>query len=212
MEASYSSIVLDGGDFSSKSWTAPSRARPPRLLVVASLERPYKGVDIAIEALWQLRAWGCLAHLTIAGGGRLRAELEGMAADYGLTGALRFVGHVPAGQSVRGLIDASDLILVPSRTEGLPRIALEAMARGRVCLTSTAGGLPEITHPEAIIESLGAVPLACRIASLWGAPDKMEEIAAHNLDRSHDFEHRVLSARRREFFAAIRESRPGPCM
>ena len=49
-----------------------------------------------------------------------------------------------APEDVRSLLEEADVILVPSRSEGLPNLAVEAAAMSRVVFGSAVGGIPEI--------------------------------------------------------------------
>ena len=110
---------------------------PPTILVVARLV-PIKGVDVAIAALDHLRT---PAQLVIAGDGPERARLE----RPGVT----FVGAVDADERDRLLARAS-VVVVPSRVlpngrnEGMPMIALEALAAGVPVVASAVGGLASL--------------------------------------------------------------------
>lgn len=65
------------------------------------------------------------ARLLVAGDGPLRRELEGLVAEQGLAGRVRFLGTRP---DVERLYRAADLFVLPSLREGLPVSLLEAMA------------------------------------------------------------------------------------
>lgn len=90
-----------------------------------------KGVDTL------LRAWGDAAF-EIVGDGEERENLEGLAPP-----SVRFLGPVAAGRVTELLADARAL-LIPSRSEGLPRVVVEAFAAGVPVVASRVGGLPEL--------------------------------------------------------------------
>lgn len=141
----------------------PVRSRSAhRLIGIGSLERPYKGVDTLLFAMAQCRAAGVELSLTWLGDGRLRRPLEELAGQLGVGSQVKFVGTVPAA-SVREYLDAADLFVLPSRTEGMPRALLEAQARGLPCIASRVGGVPEHTHPAALVEPAVAHKLARRL-------------------------------------------------
>jgi len=102
--------------------------------VIAALGRlaPEKGHRILLKA-----AQGLPATLLIAGDGPLRDTLA--AAAQGLDA--RFLGY---REDVRSVFAAADVIALPSLTEGLPLVALEALALGRCVVASAVGELPEL--------------------------------------------------------------------
>lgn len=205
LTATYSSVELAGGDFAEEPWRRPpEKGSGPRLALIGSLERPYKGADIAIDALATNPDHVGGARLTVVGDGRLRPSLEAEVRRLGLADRVRFTGQLPGGEAVRDVIDQSDVVLIPSRTEGLPRVALEAMARGRVCVTSTAGGLPEVTPTECLVEPLTGDRLARKIGDLWRNPSLMERLAQRNLRFTHEtYAKPTLDAARSDFYQRL---------
>jgi glycogen(starch) synthase len=82
------------------------------------------------------------ARLTLAGDGPERPALERLASELGVADAVDFPGWVHPDR-VAPLMAASTLVLIPSRWEALPLVALEAQAAGRPVVASRVGGLPE---------------------------------------------------------------------
>ncbi|MGZ3408071.1 MAG: glycosyltransferase, partial [Polyangia bacterium] len=63
---------------------------------------------------------------------------------------VRFCGHV-AGDDKLALLAASDALAIPSRVDGAPTVALEALAAGLPIVATRAGGLPEVLHDDVAI-------------------------------------------------------------
>jgi glycosyltransferase involved in cell wall biosynthesis len=121
--------------------TAPT-ALPerPTALFVGVLER-YKAVDVLAEA-WRLvssRVPGARLHLV--GRGTLREVAERLAAA--LPEQVRWDESLSTPEVARALDDATFLVL-PSRSEGLGRVVVEAFCRGRGVVGSRVGGIPDI--------------------------------------------------------------------
>jgi glycosyltransferase involved in cell wall biosynthesis len=95
-----------------------------------------KGQDLLIDAWPGVTREVPRAHLVIVGDGPDRVELERRANGQGIS----FAGH---SDNVALWLAASDLVAIPSRWEGLPYSALEAMACGRSIVATRAGGIPE---------------------------------------------------------------------
>ncbi|HET7788567.1 MAG TPA: glycosyltransferase family 4 protein [Myxococcales bacterium] len=130
----------------------------PEKLCVAAVGRlsPEKGHRVLFEALR-----GKAATLLIAGDGPLREELARAAA--GLDA--RFLGYL---EDAREVYAAADVVALPSLTEGLPLVALEALALGRCIVASAVGELPQLLaggagvlvppgDPAALSEALAGV-------------------------------------------------------
>lgn len=100
-----------------------------------------KGWDLLLDAMPRLRrdpAWANLAFLWV-GDGPLRARAARLAkllAD----DRVHLLGE---RSDLADLLDAADFLVHPSRTEGLPLVVLEAMARGLAVVATPVGGIPE---------------------------------------------------------------------
>jgi len=202
--ASYSSIDLPDEAFAAASRTAkPSGTL--RLLMVGSLEQLYKGPDVLIRAVAECVANGLDVCATIVGDGRERAGLEGLSARLGLHDRVRFAGRLPPGEAVRREMDRADLFVLPSRTEGLPRALLEAMARGVPCIASGVGGVPELLSADELVRPGTSEALSRKIAEVARDPARMARLSAQNLARARAFHADVLRARRRAFYEHVRD-------
>ncbi|ACI93010.1 glycosyl transferase, group 1 [Afipia carboxidovorans OM5] len=105
--------------------------------------RHIKGADILIEALARLRANDRPVTLTLAGDGEETATLKALVQRLQLTDAARFIGHVKA----RTGFAKGRLLIVPSRGDSMPYVAIEAAAAGVPMLAANVGGIPEIFGP-----------------------------------------------------------------
>jgi glycosyltransferase involved in cell wall biosynthesis len=122
---------------------APLPERPV-VLFVGVLER-YKAVDV-LAAAWRLAAPRLPeATLHVVGRGPLRDVVERLVSD--LRGQTRWTEALPTEGVVQALDEASVLVLA-SRSEGLPRIAVEALCRGRAVVGSRAGGTPDLVRED----------------------------------------------------------------
>jgi teichuronic acid biosynthesis glycosyltransferase TuaC len=81
------------------------------------------------------------ATLAIVGGGPLRGEVEAQVAALGER--VRVVGPQPL-ERVPTWMAASDLLVLPSHTEGTPNVVLEALASGRRVVATAVGGVPDL--------------------------------------------------------------------
>jgi glycosyltransferase involved in cell wall biosynthesis len=114
---------------------ATHRAGPGGAFVVVGRLTSEKGVDLL------LRKWGP-EPLEIVGEGSERAALERLAPP-----SVRFRGAVDAAE-VPGVLAGARALLMPSRSEGLPRIVVEAFAAGVPVVASRVGGLPELVEHD----------------------------------------------------------------
>ncbi len=147
----YSSIELNDGAFASAHRHFSHAPQPLRLISVGSMERLYKGFDTLIEAVAITKQKGVNISLRIVGEGRCRNELENLVQQRELEREVTFTGRIPAGQAIRSELDNSDLFVLASKTEGLPRAMIEAMARALPCLGTAVGGIPELLPASELV-------------------------------------------------------------
>ena len=118
--------------------------KQPTALFVGMLEA-YKNID-GLVAAWRLVVRELPdARLVIVGKGARRDLVDQLVAD--LPDNVEHVEHLPP-ESVAERMDASTILLLPSRSEGLPRVVIESFARGRGLVASRAGGIPDAARHE----------------------------------------------------------------
>jgi glycosyltransferase involved in cell wall biosynthesis len=106
--------------------------------------RHIKGADILIDAVARLRADGKPVTLTLGGDGEEIEALKAQIQRLGLTGTVRFIGHVKA----RYGFSKGRLLVVPSRGDSMPYVVIEAAAAGVPMIAANVGGIPEIFGPH----------------------------------------------------------------
>lgn len=82
-------------------------------------------------------------HCEIAGEGPERRNLERLIRKYALDERVHLLGHVPSARQ-DWLYERADVVVLTSRSEGIPLVLMEAMARGKVVLAPAVTGIPEL--------------------------------------------------------------------
>ena len=118
----------------------------PRLLCLGRLHYQ-KGIDIALRAFATVLRHVPHARLIVAGDGHERTALQRQTEQLGLTKAVEFVGWI-APEQVPAIIGSANMLVIPSRWEGLPNTALQAAMMERPLIGTKVGGLPEIVEHE----------------------------------------------------------------
>ncbi|KQC39114.1 glycosyltransferase [Frankia sp. ACN1ag] len=200
------------GRLSAQDFTAarPRAARPPvpaTLVTIGSQDRRYKGHDILLAAVGLLDAWGYRLRVVIVGTGRHHPALVRAAGRAGLTDVVEFVPALDRA-GVRAVLDAADLFVLPSRTEGLPRVLIEAMARGVPSIATAVGGNVELLAPQDLVPPEDPERLALRIAEVLASPGMLAAMSARNRAAAEDYRGDRLAARASAFYAALAGNPP----
>ncbi len=151
--------------------TTTPRAERPTFLYVGRLKR-YKGVEIALRALWAARRTRPDLSLEIAGQGDDRLRLETMSRALGLGDAVRFLGFVREDEK-RRLLRRAWAVVFPSPKEGWGISNVEAAACGTPALASDSPGLREsVRHGQTgyLVPHGDAGALAERMLALAADP------------------------------------------
>ncbi len=102
-----------------------------------------KGVDLLIDAMVELKAELFNITLAIVGAGYMQKDLINKARESGIEDMINFTGFVSEAEK-ETLIQASDLLVFPSRYEPFGIVALEALAWGKPVIVSDVGGFREV--------------------------------------------------------------------
>jgi glycosyltransferase involved in cell wall biosynthesis len=180
-------------------WATPAGARPVFGVVGRlSLE---KGVDVFLHACDALRRRGRTFSALVVGDGPELERLLALRSELGLSDVVTFQPSTPAVRSVYAAVNA---LVIPSRSEGLPNVLLEALAEDLPVVATAVGGVPEVLRdPMAGLvvppEDPGALADAMlRVIDVAGAPGAREA-------RQACVERFSLDARARAHVALYRE-------
>lgn len=99
-----------------------------------------------LRACTQLHKQGIDFECSIAGDGPERRKLQSQIARCGLEHKVTLLGHVPREQ-MDSLYDRADVVVLTSRSEGIPLVLMEAMARGKIVVAPAITGIPELVTP-----------------------------------------------------------------
>lgn len=139
-----------------------------------------KGLETSLQALAIIRSRWPKATLEILGEGPLRSPLGDLAAQLGLSHAVRFGGFIDQ-TGLREAFAHAHFVLHPSRTtpdgdrEGVPNALLEAMATGLPALATRHGGIPEAMtdgQEGRLVAENDAESLAAAALEIMAAPDQ----------------------------------------
>jgi glycosyltransferase involved in cell wall biosynthesis len=137
-----------------------------------------KGVPDLLRAFAAVE--GVQAVVCIVGDGPRRAELEMLTERLGISEHVLFLGYLPE-ERAWSVIRASDVVVNPSYTEGLPTSVLEAALMGKAVLATDVGGTSEIVtdgHGGLLLEPHDIDGLRSRLEQLLADPDLRERLAS----------------------------------
>jgi glycosyltransferase involved in cell wall biosynthesis len=184
--------------------------KPQRIIGAVGRLSPEKGFAVLIEAARQVASSDAQAGFLIFGDGGLRANLERRIATAGLGG-----GFVLAGfrTDLDRLLPSLDALVLPSYSEGLPNVVLEAFAAGVPVVATAVGGIPEIVADGEngyLVPPGDATALAARMRDLLGSRSRRREMGQRGKERvqeEYTFETQARAYAR--LFAVLTDERYG---
>ncbi len=135
-----------------------------------------KGLDLLIASLAQVKSDRASYRVLLAGDGKLQAEVREQVRQANLEDVVSFLGF---RSDMDRLLSVVDVVVLPSRWEGLPMILLEAMAAGRAVVATSVGGTPEIVvHQKTglLVAPEDAAALARELDRVIESPDLRQQL------------------------------------
>ena len=131
-----------------------------------------KGIDLLLDAWRAARPPAEHAQLTIVGDGPLAGDVRDV-------DGVRWLGRLDAAGVQRALRECC-VVVIPSRWyEGLPVVAVEAMAAGRPLLVTAGGALPEVVGDAGVTAPPLAGELADALTSMLGSRERLEQLGGN---------------------------------
>lgn len=187
-----------------KKWQSK---RAINITSIGSLEQMYKAPDIVLEAIRILNENNekIEYNLLWMGDGQFKSKMIDLAKEKKVADSVKFIGNVNKQQVFKNLID-SDIFVLASRTEGLPRAIIEAMSVGLPIVGTIVGGIPELIEDSVLVEKNNAVQLASKIKELTMNKDLYNQQAARNYKEAQEYKEEFLSQRRISFYNFIKDN------
>ncbi|WP_338733338.1 glycosyltransferase family 4 protein [Mangrovimonas cancribranchiae] len=144
-----------------------------------------KGYDYALKAIKQLKAQGIQVTYTIIAPKPVPENILFMVNDLSLEDVVVFKDHVPQ-DALFAYLKTFDLFLLPSLSEGIANVVLEAMAIGLPVVSTNCGGMPEVVLPNKtgwLVPIRDPEAMAKAIIEVYNTPTKQLETItqqAHN--------------------------------
>lgn len=159
-----------------------------------------KGHDILIKALKIVIDSGYEnVYVKFAGDGELIPQLISLTKKLGIDSHVEFVGFLTTPE-LTNFLKKSDLMVFPSKSEGLPRVIIEAMAMGLPCISTNVGGTPELLGEDVLFHPTDTKGIANKIIQIINDPDLYRLLSKINFEKSLEYESGTLKKRRDQHY------------
>jgi len=204
--SNYSTLNLDKSFF-----TAPRKYPEKEVLTIAHVDlqiglHSRKGTDIIIQALGKLKKEkGIIVNVKFAGDDwdNSKEKILNYAKEYGIDDQVACTGLLSRAELTR-FLDESDLFVLPTKAEGLPRVIIEAIAKGLPTITTPASGNPELISSDYLVPYYDVDTLAKKIERFVTDKKEYERVSKENYEHSLQYEGSILQLRRDVFYGNLK--------
>lgn len=163
-----------------------------------------KGHREVVQAIALLKDAGMDIHVKFAGLDYNNGieKIKKNAASLGVLENIEFLGYVNKPE-LSALLNEADLFVFPTKAEGLPRVLIEAMAKGLPVVSTPASGIPELIKEHFLVGNKDVDSLAARIKELLENPATYEQESKDNYETSLKYEASILEKRRDDFYKQL---------
>ena len=131
------------------------------------------------------------------------ALLKKLSEELGVEHQVTFTGGVNR-ERLSEILESGDIFVFPTAAEGLPRVVIEAMAKGLPCIISNVSGNPELVSPEMLVDYKDVNALTIKVETLIADKAMYEKASKENFNRSWKYEAHILEKRRDEFYNKLK--------
>ncbi len=170
-----------------------------------SIESDIKGHSTVIKVANNLKQLNIPFKVTFIGSGTKVPHYKALIQKLNLANEVEFYGTIVHKNELLTKLRENDLLLLPTRLEGLPRVIIESMAVGLPSISTPIAGIPELLDKEFMYKYNDYNGITNKIVELYSNKDKMVQISKKNIEKVKEYEYSKLILRRKSFYKNFRD-------
>lgn len=181
---------------------------PPRIAFAGRFMEQKSPLRV-VEVLNEIRdiPWKCV----MIGDGPLLAGVKHSVSKFGLDDRFDLTGWI-APEEVMEWLGKSDILFMPSLSEGLPVVGIQALSKGLAIVASRVGGFVELVDEDRnghLLEPGDTAGCAAKLQGLLTNPDHLLSLRKHSLQKAKSFEITHIVVQYETLFQGILRERRG---
>jgi len=133
------------------------------------------------------------------------SEFKKYSEEIGIGEKIYFIGRLHSKNDVLDQLSKSDLLVLPTYMEGLPRTVIESMAVGLPCISTPVAGIPELLEDKYLFNPEDSMGFAQQIMHLIENSNELEEMSKNNIEIAKRYTKEKLMERRNTFYSRLRK-------
>jgi len=178
--------------------------KKPIHIGVLGMLYPIKSPLEIVEAVNGVLKQGFNVELYFAGDGYLLNDVKEKAKELNIQNQVKCLGNLASGKEVFEFLDSLDLYIQFSKTEGIPRSLLEAMARACPVISSNVGGIPEFVSKEFLVQSGDTLELSNKIIDVLSNAETYQLNIKNSHKSVQNFTEEKLKSKRFEYYQKVK--------
>jgi glycosyltransferase involved in cell wall biosynthesis len=196
-------VVPNGVDLSTLRPSKIYLNDPPRIVFAGRFMEQKNPLQV-VQTLNELKTlkWQCV----MIGDGPLMQEVRCAITDAGLEDRFQLTGWIDP-QDVLAWLDKSDLLFMPSRSEGLPVVGVQALAKGLAIIASRVGGFVDLVddHKNGYLET-EAVRFSTSLSGLLSDSNRLLSFRTASLEKARAFELEQIAQEYETIFLRVKHA------
>lgn len=173
------------------------------LVNVAGINSFAKGHKIMLDVVRMLLNEGIDVKFTFVGGGSKLDFFKSYAKNINVGSNVEFVGNVNDYLKIIDILSNNDIFIFPTKTEGLPRAVLEAMASGLPCISSRVGGVPELLDENFLVDFDDTYGFYSKIILLIKNKDIAIKQSENNFNKARLYSYGLINKKRIDLYSKL---------
>jgi len=204
-ETYYSSVEIEDDEISTKPITYCQNEIFKIVHVANAINGDIKGHYALINAVDIVKKSGRKVKVCCIGDGTKIDEYRKYVQKLGLEHEVEFRGRISDRKKIFDILRSSNLMVLPTRMEGLPRTIIEAMAVGLPCISTPVAGIPELLDEKYLFDPDDYKGFANEIIRLMDSPEELFRMSRDNIEKAKQFSKTKLEIRRTWLYEKLKE-------